>query len=296
MQAITKSGFVAVVGRPNAGKSTLLNWIIGERLAMVSHKANATRKRLKVFALHKEGQIIFVDTPGIHEKERLLNQFMLQEALKAIGDCDFLFFLAPVSDSLEHYEKFLELAKGRPHALLLSKIDMVSKEKLLAKIAEYSQYDSIYSALIPVSVKKETAKEAILNEALKHLPDSPPLYDPEDLTNEDMRSLYREMIRESIFENVSDEIPYESDVVIEKVEELPGLDRVSAQIIVEKESQKMVMIGKDGATLKRIGKAARIEMEKLSGKKVYLALFVKLVRGWSKDKKGLKSVGYDFEH
>lgn len=130
----TKCGFVAVVGRPNAGKSSLLNWIIGEKVAMVSHKANATRKRSNIIAMNGDDQIIFVDTPGIHESEKLINQFMLDEALKAIGDCDLIVFLAPVTDKLTHYESFLEKnKKNTPHIVLLTKIDMVSNEEILAK-------------------------------------------------------------------------------------------------------------------------------------------------------------------
>ncbi|HIE34782.1 MAG TPA: GTPase Era, partial [Campylobacterales bacterium] len=132
MNKDSKAGFVALVGRPNAGKSSLLNWLLGEKIAMVSHKAQATRKRLNAIVMHKNNQIIFVDTPGIHEKEKLLNRFMLEEALKAIGDCDLILFLSPVTDSLKNYEKFLELnRKNRPHIVLLTKIDQVSNEDLL---------------------------------------------------------------------------------------------------------------------------------------------------------------------
>lgn len=293
--SIIKAGFVAVVGRPNAGKSTLLNWLVGEKLAMVSHKANATRKRMKFIIPHQEAQIIFVDTPGLHHQEKLLNQFMLQEALKAIGDCDLILFLAPVSDSISHYEEFLRVSEGKKHLLLLSKIDTVDNGKLLQKIAQYAPYAESYEALIPVSVKKGVGKEAILSETAKQMPPSPPLFEEDILTTENFRQLYKELIRESIFENVSDEIPYESDVVIDKFEEEGGLDKVSATIVVEKDSQKGVLIGKGGATLQRIGKEARLLMEEMSGKKVFLKLFVKVQKGWSKDKKRLMDFGYDFE-
>lgn len=293
--SITKAGFVAVIGRPNAGKSTLLNWLVGERLAMVSHKANATRKRMKFIIPHQDAQIIFVDTPGLHQQEKLLNQFMLQEAIKAIGDCDLILFLAPSSDSVAHYEEFLRLAAGKKHLLLLSKTDTLDNAKLLQKIDQYAAHADSYEALIPVSVKKGLGREAILNEVVKHLPPSPPLFDEDILTTENYRQLYKELIRESIFENVSDEIPYESDVVIEGFEESERLDRVHATIVVEKESQKGVLIGKGGATLKRIGKDAREAMEQLSGKKIFLKLFVKVQKGWSKDKKHLLEFGYDFD-
>ena len=153
---MTKCGYVSVVGRPNAGKSSLLNWLVGEKIAMVSHKANATRKRSNIIVMHENDQIVFVDTPGIHETEKLLNQFMLEEALKAIGDCDLILFLAPVTDKLTHYENFLEKnKKNTKHILLLTKIDNVSNNEVLEKIKEYEQYSSKYEAIIPVSIKKQ---------------------------------------------------------------------------------------------------------------------------------------------
>ncbi len=292
----TKAGFVAVVGRPNAGKSTLLNWLVGEKLAMVSKKAQATRKRMNIIVMHDNVQIIFVDTPGIHEKERLLNRFMLSEAIKAIGDCDLVLFLAPARDRLEHYEKFLELnVENRPHIVVLTKIDEVDNASLLKKISEYQKYQERFLALIPVSMAKGVGKEQLLDEISKHLPCSPWLYDPELLTTTNIREIYKEMIRESIFDNLSDEIPYETDVVIEKIDETPHLDRVQATIIAEKQSQKLILVGRGGSTIKRIGKDARMKMEQFSGKKIYLELFVSVKSGWSKNKKTLSEIGYDFE-
>lgn len=292
---MTKSGFVAVVGRPNAGKSTLLNWLVGTRLAMVSHKANATRRRMNIIVMHDEAQIIFVDTPGIHEKERLLNQFMLEEAIKAIGDCDFILFLAPVTDSLEHYEHFLELNPRVPHSILLTKTDTVGNAEVLEKLQAYSHYADRFASILPVSIKKGTDFVDILAECARHLPDSPYLYDPEIMTTDMMRDLYREMIRESVFKNISDEIPYESDVQILRVEELPALEKIYANIIVEKESQKGMVIGKAGATIKRIGKDARLQMEALCEKKVFLKLDVIVKKGWTKDKKHLSQMGYHID-
>ena len=292
----TKAGFVAVVGRPNAGKSTLLNWLVGEKLAMVSKKAQATRKRMNVIVMHKNAQIIFVDTPGIHEKERLLNQFMLLEAIKAIGDCDLVLFLAPAKDRLDYYKKFLKLnAKNRSHIVVLTKIDEVSQEALLAKIAEYQALQDRFLALIPISVTKGVGKVQLLDEITNHLPCSPWLYDPELLTTTNIREIYKEMIRESIFDNLSDEIPYETDVIIEKIDELAHLDRIQATIITEKRSQKMIIVGKGGSTIKRIGRDARLKIKQFSEKKIYLELFVSVKSGWSKNKKSLLEIGYSFD-
>ena len=289
-----KAGFVAVVGRPNAGKSTLLNHIVGEKLAMVSKKAQATRKRMNIIVMHGDAQIIFVDTPGIHEKERLLNQFMLDEALKAMGDSDLIIFLAPITDKLTEYEKFLKLAqaKGVKHIVVLTKIDHVKQGDILAKLSEYQKYQEYFEAIIPFSINKKVGKKQLLDEISKYLPTSPFLYDPEILTTEHIRNIYKELIRESIFENLSDEIPYESDVTIEKIEESDTLDKVYATIVVEKETQKGMIVGQKGAGIKRVGKLAREQMEVFSGKKIVLDLHVSVKKGWSKNKDGLEEFGY----
>lgn len=293
---MTKCGYVSVVGRPNAGKSSLLNWLVGEKIAMVSHKANATRRRSNIIVMHEEDQIVFVDTPGIHETEKLLNQFMLDEALKAMGDCDLILFLAPVTDSLKYYEDFLEKnKKNTKHILLLTKIDFVNNDELMLKLKEYEKYSDKYEAMIPISIKKATKKSDILDVVVKYLPEHPYLFDPEIMTTEHLRDLYKEFIRESIFENISDEIPYEADVMINKIEEKPNVDVIRATIIVQKDSQKGMIIGQQATAIKRIGKAARIKIEKLSGKKCFLELFVSVKKNWTKNKDALKFMGYDID-
>jgi GTP-binding protein Era len=298
----TKCGYVATVGRPNAGKSSLLNWLIGEKIAMVSHKANATRKRSNIISMHKgideekESQIIFVDTPGIHEKEKLINQFMLEEALKAIGDCDLILFLAPVTDKIEYYEDFLERnKKNTKHIIVLTKTDFVQPGEVLDKITEYEQFQDKYEKIIPMTIKKGNKQNQLLDEVVKLLPNSPYLYDTEILTTDHLRDIYKEFIREAIFENISDEIPYETDVLIEKIQEKDDIDVIKAMIIVEKTSQKGKIIGKGASAIKRIGKDARKKIEKLSGKKIYLELFVAVKKGWTKNKTGLKEMGYDID-
>ena len=290
----TKAGFVAVVGRPNAGKSTLLNHVVGEKLAMVSKKAQATRKRMNIIVMHEDAQIIFVDTPGIHEKERLLNQFMLDEALKAMGDSDLIVFLAPVTDKLTEYEKFLKLAqaKGVKHMIILTKIDHVKNADILAKLGEYQKYQNEFEAIIPFSVNKKVGKKQLLDEIVKYLPESPFLYDTEILTTDNIRDIYKELIRESIFENLSDELPYESDVTIEKIDEEDHMDRVYATIVVEKETQKGIIVGQQGVGIKRVGKLAREQMEYFSGKKIFLDLHVSVKKGWSKNRDSLEEFGY----
>jgi GTP-binding protein Era len=290
---MSKAGFVSLIGRPNAGKSTLMNSLLGENIAMVSQKANATRKRSNAIVMHNDTQIIFVDTPGLHEREKVLNQFMLDEALKAMGDCDLIVYLAPVTDNVENYEKFLKLNNSKiKHIIVLSKIDQVSQDKLFKKIAQYNQFSDNFEALIPVAVPKKVGHVDLLNTISKYLPESPFLFDPEDLTSELVRDIYAGFIREGIFENVSDEIPYESDVIIDKIYEEKNIDKIFATIIIEKESQKGILIGKGGESIKRIGKYSREKIEMLSGKKVYLELQVSVKKGWTKDKAFLETIGY----
>lgn len=289
----TKAGFISLIGRPNAGKSTLMNSLLGEKIAMVSQKANATRKRSNAIVMYENAQLIFVDTPGLHDREKLLNQFMLDEALKAMGDCDLIVYLAPVTDSVENYEKFLKLNNSKvKHIIALSKIDMVSQDKLFKKILQYNQFSEHFEALIPMAIPRKVGHDDLLKTIAKLLPESPFLFDPDDLTSELVRDIYAGFIREAIFKSVSDEVPYESDVLIDKIEESRGVDKVFATIIVEKESQKGIVIGKDGSAIKRIGKYAREKMEKLSDKKIYLELQVDVKKGWSKDKAYLEKIGY----
>ncbi len=290
----THAGFVSLIGRPNAGKSTLMNSLLGEKIAMVSQKANATRRRSNAIVMVEDTQIIFVDTPGLHEREKVLNQFMMDEALKAMGDCDLIIYLAPVTDSVEHYEKFLKLNKKNiKHIIVISKIDQVKQEKLFKTIASYNQFSDHFEALVPVAIPKKVGHEDLLKLITRNLPESPFLFDPEDLTSELVRDIYSGFIREGIFENVSDEVPYESDVIIESIEEEAHVDIVTAMIIIEKESQKGIIIGKGGDCIKRIGKSAREKIERLSTKKAYLNLQVVVKKGWTKDVNFLKEIGYD---
>ncbi len=293
---MNKCGYVSAIGRPNAGKSSLLNWLVGEKINMVSPKANATRKRSNTIVMHEDDQIIFVDTPGLHRQEKLINKFMLEEALKAIGDCDLILFLAPVTDKIIHYEKFLEEnKKNKKHILLLTKTDFITADEVALKIKEYEKYSDKYISIMPISIQKGTKQSDILSEVVKYLPESPYLYDTEIMTTTHLREIYKEFIRESVFDNISDEIPYEADVVIEKVEEKPKVEVIKATIIVEKSTQKGMIIGKGGEAIKRIGLNARKKIEPLIGKKVYLELFVSVKKGWSKNKASLKEMGYDFE-
>jgi GTP-binding protein Era len=292
-----KSGFVGILGKPNAGKSTLLNWLLGEKIALVSPKANASRKRVNAIVMHKDNQIILLDTPGLHEKEKLLNKFMLNEALKALSDSDLILFLADSRDNVEKsgYLWFLELNKKNiPHILVLTKTDLITKEELETKIKDYKKISKALK-IIPVSAVEDKGREELLDAIIEYLPEHPYYYDPEIISTEHIRDIYKELIREALFEKLGDEIPYETDVLIEKLDEYENLDKVYAIIIVERESQKGMVIGKKGKKIKEIGSYARKLLENFSGKKIYLELFVKVVKGWSKNKKMLEELGYEVE-
>jgi len=181
------------------------------------------------------------------------------------------------------------------HILLLTKIDNVTNDEVLAKMKEYEAFSDRYEAVIPVSIVKATTHAHILDSVVKELPEHPYLFDPEIMTTEHLRDIFKEFIRESIFENISDEIPYETDVLINKVEEKDNIDVIKATIIVQKSTQKGMIIGKGATAIKRIGKDARLKIEKLTGKKVFLELFVSIKKGWTKNKQGLKELGYDID-
>jgi len=292
---VPKSGFVGILGKPNAGKSTLLNWLLGEKIALVSPKANASRKRVNAIVMHGENQIILLDTPGLHETEKLLNKFMLKEALKALSDSDLVLFLADVRDDLSGYEWFLELnTKNIPHIVVLTKTDLVSNEEVEKKIEEYKKLGKALE-IIPISAVEGRGKEELLDAIVKHLPEHPYYYDPEIISTEHIRDIYKELIREALFEKLGDELPYETDVLIDKIEEYEKFDKIYATIAVEKNSQKGMIIGKKGKKIKEIGIYARNLLENFSGKKIYLELYVKVIPKWSKNKKMLEELGYGVE-
>lgn len=290
----SKAGFVAVIGRPNAGKSTLINSLIEEKLAMVSHKANATRKRQQIILMYENTQIVLVDTPGLQNRSGELNRFMLKEATKALEESDLIIFVADMADKVDLYKEFLDLIGNRKHIVILTKMDNFTHEQRVKKLAEYQPFQDKFLSIIPISAKSSDFG-ALIKEIASHMPTSPWYYDPEDLTTESIKSITKELIRESLFENLSDELPYESEVTLDRFVEKKNLVYIDATIIVERESQKGMVIGKGGATIKRIGKTAREKIEEFLQTKCYLELTVKVVANWSVDKNALKKLGYEVE-
>lgn len=278
-----KSGFVSLIGRTNAGKSSLLNFILGEKISMVSHKQNATRRKINAIVMNGDNQIIFIDTPGLHKSEKLMNKTMVEVALSSAQDADLVLFLASVHDDVTNYEKFLAKFKDTKHILVLTKIDEVSDEKLAKKITQYSKFSDKFLALVPTSIKKQICKKPLLDEICKYLPNHEYYYDPEILSPTISKDIYRDLILEAVFESVSSEVPYSTDVIVKKVVEKENLISIYADIITDNNSHKKILIGKDGLAIKRIGIKAKKLISEFSKLKIYLNLKVVVKKGWNSD-------------
>ena len=288
-----KSGFVSIIGRTNAGKSSFLNALLNEKIAIVSHKQNATRRKINGIVMNGEDQIIFTDTPGLHESNKAINQLLINQAIKSMGDCDLIVFLAPIHDDTSDYEKFLALNPEKPHILVLTKVDESSNAKVLEKITKYQKFQDKFAALLTFSTKQPTYKKPLLDEICKLLPEHEYFYDPEFLTPTNEKEIFREFILEAIYENLSDEIPYLSDAIIKSVKEKIGITEIYASIITERDIHKSMIIGKNGETIKRIGIFARKLIQNLTNTKVFLKLDVVVKKGWSKEEKSLNQIiGY----
>jgi GTP-binding protein Era len=283
-----RSGFVTIIGRPNAGKSTLLNSLVGEKLAIVTHKAQTTRSRItgivnvKRKAKRPAGQVVFVDTPGVHKPEDQLNKRMMQEVYDSLEGCDLILLIVDVTQKFGTGDEFvLDIVKRAKVKtfLLLNKIDLFEKTKLLPVIETWSQRFE-FAQIVPISAEKELGKEELLTSVVNALPEGPKYFPEDQITDQPERFIVAELIREQILINTAQEVPYASGVLIEKFEEGARLYRISAVIFVEREGQKAIVIGKQGTMLKHIGTRARQQIERILGVKVFLELFVKVREGW----------------
>jgi len=291
-----RSGFVSIIGRPNVGKSTLLNRILGEKIVITSDKPQTTRNRIKGIHNIPGGQIVFIDTPGIHRATSLLNRYMVDEAQASIREVDLVLFLTEADSAEQRREaQILELlaAASSPVILVLNKIDLVAKETLLERISAFSALYP-FREIVPVSALSGDGVERLVECVAKYLPEGP-LYFPDDLlTDLPERFIVAEIIREKVFRLTHDEIPYSTAIEIESFKERPdGLVAIAAAINVERDSQKGIIIGKRGAMLKKIGTEARREIEQFLDTRVFLELFVKVRRDWSEDRLALKEMGYE---
>lgn len=283
-----RSGFVSIIGRPNAGKSTLLNALTGEKLAIVTPKPQTTRNRITgIVNVKRKGarpasQIVFVDTPGVHTAGDKLNKRMMQEVYDALEGCDLLLYIVDAAERSVKDEQFtLDLVKRQETKcfLLLNKVDLVEKTKLLPMIEDWSKRHA-FAEIIPISASKGVGLEDLLTLVAKALPDGPKYFPADQVTDQPERFVVSEFIREAVLMETHEEVPYSTSVLVESYEELPKLTRINAAIYCERTGQKAIIIGKQGQMLKAIGTRARKEIEKLLGTKVYLELFVKVKANW----------------
>ena len=283
-----RSGFVSIIGRPNAGKSTLLNALVGEKLAIVTRRPQTTRNRIQgIVNVEKQGnrpagQIILVDTPGVHKPVNSLNRRMMKEVYDALEGCDLLLVIVDAGEKFGAGDQFvLDLAQRtkRPCFLLLNKIDALHKDRLLPLISEYQGLHD-FAEVIPISALKKDGLDTLLEAIVKVLPEGPRYFPKDQITDQPERFLAAELIREQVLQFTSQEVPHATTVLIEKYEEGGKLTRIAAAIYCEREGQKAILIGKQGASLKKIGTHARGQIERLLGTKVFLELFVKVHAGW----------------
>lgn len=290
-----KSGFIAILGRPNVGKSTFFNVVIGDKISIVADKPQTTRNRISGILNFSDAQLIFLDTPGMHQPKTPLNRAMVQAARETIGDADVLLMMVEADSSIGPHDLFLiEALAGvkTPVFLAINKIDRVEKPKLLPLIDQFSKLFD-FAGIFPISALKKDGLEELIACLKEALPQGPQLFPDDIATDATERFIAGEFIREQILLLTKQEVPYASAVTIDafKEEEAKNLIRISATIHVEKESQKAIMIGKKGAMLKKIGTQARLSMENLFGAKVFLELFVRVRKDWTGSDRMLREFG-----
>lgn len=291
-----KSGFVAIVGRPNVGKSTLMNRIIGEKIAITSPKPQTTRKRIQTVFTDDRGQIIFLDTPGVHKAKNKLGDFMVETALDTIGDADMVLWLVePVTFIGKGEQKIAEKLssyKGKK-ILVMNKVDTIRKDELLLCMDAYKDILE-FDEIVPLSAKTGDNVSELVDVMFEHLPEGPAYYDEDTLTDQPVKEIVAEMIREKALKLLSDEVPHGIAVVIESMKKRGNRELwdIEATVVCEKDSHKGMIIGKGGTMLKKIGTAARPDMEKLLDCKVNLKIWVKVRKDWRDNDLQLKSFGY----
>jgi len=291
-----KAGLVAIVGAPNAGKSTLLNQLLGQKISITSPKPQTTRNRILGVLDRPQAQLIFLDTPGVHRAGKALNVRIVDVALGALADADLVLVMMDAAISNSDAETYLieKLKSRRTRSILaLNKIDLIPKTKLLGLIERWSQVHA-FEAIVPISAEKGIQLQELVDAMVKMLPAGPPLYPPGSLTDLSERFIAGEMIREKVFRLTGEEVPYAAAVTIDDYKEAKGgrLVKIFATIHVERDSQKAILIGKGGAKLKEIGEASRKEIERMVGCQVFLQLFVRVQKNWSRDTKALQRFGY----
>ena len=295
-----KSGFVSILGRPNVGKSTLLNQILGQKIVIATDKAQTTRKRIKGIYTTSQGQIVFIDTPGVHKPLNKLGEFLLDESKMAVPDADLILFLVDGSEPAGKGDKWIVkniLQTEIPVIIVMNKVDKLKNmNKVEENLLTYKLlFDKNYP-IVRISAKTGRNIDTLLKNIFKYLPDGDYLYPEDIVTEESMRDITEEIIREKILLNTSDEVPHSVAVKVDNYQEDVEIDRIFATIFCETKSQKGILIGKGGSLLKKTGTDARLELEKIVEKKVFLKLEVKVEKDWRKKQNTLKYFGYEQEN
>ena len=294
MRADYKSGFVTLIGRPNVGKSTLMNHLIGQKIAITSNKPQTTRNRIQTVLTTEEGQIVFVDTPGIHKAKNKLGEYMVNVAERTLNEVDVVVWLVEPSTFIGAGEKHIieQLKKVKtPVILVINKVDMVKREKVFAFIDAYQkQYD--FAAIVPVSARTGENTDELVKVLFQYLPYGPQFYDEDTITDQPQRQIVAEIIREKALHTLNEEIPHGIAVAIDRMEFKRKLVNIDATIICERDSHKGIIIGKQGAMLKKIGSNARFEIEKMLEMQVNLKLWVKVKKDWRDSDFLIKNFGY----
>lgn len=293
-----KSGFVGLIGRPNVGKSTLMNLIIGKKIAITSNKPQTTRNIIQGIYNDSESQIIFVDTPGIHKPNHKLGKYLNKQAYYSIDDVDVILFLADASQKLGTGDKYIIdkfSSLNKPVILILNKIDKLTKEEIFLKITEYKDLYN-FCEIIPISALKNKNIDTLIKVLKQHLPDNIKYFDDNQVTNKSKEFIISELVREKIFNLTEDEIPHSLTCIVEKIEEKKDSLVINVCVIVDRDAIKKIIIGHNGSKVKEIGIKARHDIENFVGKKVFLEIYVKTIKKWRDKEKYLKEFGYnDFE-
>ncbi len=287
-----KSGFVNIVGKPNAGKSTLLNALIGEKLVIVSSKVQTTRHRIRAFLNGPDYQIVFSDTPGVIEPKYKLHERMMEAVRSSMEDADLCLLMADIRDNFEELDALFSALSLKAKAILvLNKTDMVKPAKI-EEAVDYFREKSYCDDIITISASKKINLDKLLDKIINSLPEGAAFYDQDDLTDMPIRFFCGELIREKIFELFDEEIPYQSTVMITRFEEKSTLIKISADIIVQRESQKAIILGNGGSMIKKLGTSARQSIELFLDSKVFLEIFVRVRNNWRNNELHLKEYGY----
>lgn len=293
-----KAGFVNIVGNPNVGKSTLMNALVGERISIITSKAQTTRHRIMGIVNGEDFQIVYSDTPGVLKPNYKLQESMLGFSQSALTDADVLLYVTDVLDSAEKNAFFLDKVKKMDHVntiLIVNKIDLIDQKKL-EELVDFWRKELPLAEIFPISAAEKFGIEQLFERIKALLPDSPPFFDKDALTDRPERFFVNEIIREKILLNYDKEIPYAVEVMVEEFKEEESLIRISAVVFCERDSQKGIIIGKQGAALRKVGTEARKDIEAFFEKKVFLQLYVKVEKDWRNRERKLRNFGYQLEH